>query len=152
MHKSRDAKHWIVVCDGRKALILENIGDDKFPNLSLKEALERPSAATHEQGTAPPGRTHQPVGRARSAVSQTDWHDDDEFAFLTELAGRLAEKVEKRGVRRLTLVAPPRALGMFRKARPPALGKLIDNEIGKDLVKAPIGEIERQVFAPVITR
>ena len=28
---------WIVVCDGRKALILENLGDRVFPNLHTKE-------------------------------------------------------------------------------------------------------------------
>ena len=24
---------WVVVCDGAKALVLENVGDVKFPNL-----------------------------------------------------------------------------------------------------------------------
>ena len=24
---------WVVVCDGAKALVLENVGDAKFPNL-----------------------------------------------------------------------------------------------------------------------
>ena len=27
---------WVIVCDGRKALILENAGDDKFINLRSK--------------------------------------------------------------------------------------------------------------------
>ena len=33
---------WIVVCDGRKALILENLGDRMFPNLHTKEVHEHP--------------------------------------------------------------------------------------------------------------
>ena len=33
---------WIVVCDGRKALILENLGDRVFPNLHTKEVHEHP--------------------------------------------------------------------------------------------------------------
>jgi len=28
---------WVVVCDGRKALILANQGDEKFPNLRRRE-------------------------------------------------------------------------------------------------------------------
>ncbi len=31
---------WIVVCDGRKALILENLGDRMFPNLRTREVHE----------------------------------------------------------------------------------------------------------------
>ena len=32
---------WIVVCDGRKALILENLGDRMFPNLRTRGARAR---------------------------------------------------------------------------------------------------------------
>ena len=31
---------WVVVCDGAKALILENAGDAKFPNLKTREVYE----------------------------------------------------------------------------------------------------------------
>ena len=37
---------WIVVCDGRKALILENLGDRMFPNLHTKEVHEHPDPST----------------------------------------------------------------------------------------------------------
>jgi protein required for attachment to host cells len=33
-----DKGDWLVVCDGRKALILENRGDEMFPNLHTREA------------------------------------------------------------------------------------------------------------------
>ena len=32
---------WVVVCDGRKALVLENVGDHKFLNLKTKEVYEQ---------------------------------------------------------------------------------------------------------------
>ena len=32
---------WVVVCDGAKALILENAGDTKFPNLKTIKVLEQ---------------------------------------------------------------------------------------------------------------
>ena len=48
---------WVVVCDGAKALILENAGDTKFPNLKTREVLEHKAAATHELGTDKPSNT-----------------------------------------------------------------------------------------------
>ena len=108
--------NWIVVCDGRKALILENVGDLKFPNLRLREAYDEPNPATHEQGAAPPGRTHQSMGHRRGAVAQTDWHDEAEHAFLRLLAARLDHAITSHEVHKLTIIAAPRALGMIRKA------------------------------------
>lgn len=37
---------WVVVCDGRKALILENIGDERFPNLHSREIREHTETRT----------------------------------------------------------------------------------------------------------
>ena len=45
---------WIVVCDGRKALILENLGDRMFPNLHTREVHEQPDLSTHAQGSDAP--------------------------------------------------------------------------------------------------
>ena len=38
---------WVVVCDGKKALVLENVGDEKFLNLKTREAREQPDRKTH---------------------------------------------------------------------------------------------------------
>ena len=48
---------WVVVCDGRKALVLENAGDDKFLNLKTREVFDHPDPKTHELGTDAPGRS-----------------------------------------------------------------------------------------------
>ena len=80
---------WVVVCDGAKALILENAGDTKFPNLKTIKVLEQKDLPTHALGTDAPGRTFNSVGNARSAVEQTDWHDQSERAFLVHLAQHL---------------------------------------------------------------
>ena len=83
------AGEWVVVCDGAKALILENAGDATFPNLKTREVYEQDVARTREQGTDAPGRSVNSVGSSRSAMEQTDWHDQAEQRFLIELAGRL---------------------------------------------------------------
>ena len=110
---------WVVVCDGRKALILENVGDHAFPVLHTKEVREHPDLSTSEQGSDGPGRVHQSMGRARSAIEQTDWHDRTERAFLTALASRLHAGLTKGETRALIVVASPRALGVIREVYSP---------------------------------
>ena len=40
-HVKIEQGEWVVVCDGSKALFLENAGDSKFPNLKTREVLEQ---------------------------------------------------------------------------------------------------------------
>ena len=138
---------WIVVCDGRKALILENVGDRMFPNLHTKEVYEHPDASTAAQGSSPPGSVHQSMGGSRSSIEQTDWHDESERAFLKTLAERLNLAVTTGETTGLTMVASPRALGMIRADYSPAVRKAIHGELHKDLVKMPVHEIEKQLLA-----
>ncbi|HMM90673.1 host attachment protein [Bradyrhizobium sp.] len=138
---------WIVVCDGRKALILENRGDDLFPNLRTREVHEHSDRSTHEQGSDAPGRVHQSTGGARSAVEQTDWHDEAERLFLKTLADRLDTAVTTGETSALTMVASPRALGMIRTEYSAAVQKALHGEVAKDLVKLPVYEIEKQLRA-----
>lgn len=141
-----DKGDWLVVCDGRKALILENVGDEMFPNLHTKEVHEQPNPPTRVQGTDGPGRVHGSVGGARSSVEQTDWHDEAERAFLKALAGRLDTAVTSGETTALTMVASPRALGMIRADYSDAVRKALQGEVGKDLVKMPVYEIEKQLL------
>jgi protein required for attachment to host cells len=138
---------WVVVCDGAKALVLENVGDAKFPNLKKREVFEQKDLATHEVGSERPGRTHSSVGPGRSAVTQTDWHDQSEQVFLVDLAKRLDAALTAGKVKSLILVAPPRALGMIREAYSHSLRAAIRSEIDKDLVKMPVHEIEKHLTA-----
>lgn len=138
---------WVVVCDGRKALILKNAGDEMFPNLQTKEVYEQKNPDTHEQGTDAPGRSINSVGRARSAMEQTDWHEEQEKAFLIDIAGRLDAALSAAETRSIVIVAPPRALGILRQAYSPQLKQAVSEEIDKDLVKMPVHEIERHLVA-----
>ena len=136
---------WVVVCDGAKALVLENVGDNKFPNLKTVEVLEHKDLPTREMGTDAPGRAHGAKGQARSAMEQTDWHDQAEQAFLDNLAGYLARAVEAHQAQSIVMVASPRALGMIRPAYTHGLKAAVRAEIPKDLVKLPVYEIEKHL-------
>jgi protein required for attachment to host cells len=137
----------IVVCDGRKALILENIGDRMFPNLRTREVYEHPNPPTSAQGTDSPGSMQPSMGSGRSSVEQTDWHDEAERAFLKTLAERLNVAVTTGETTALTVVASPRALGMIRSDYSAAVRKALQGELGKDLVKMPVHEIEKQLLS-----
>lgn len=138
---------WIVVCDGRKALILENLGDRMFPNLHTKEVHEHPDLSTSAQGSDVPGRVHKSMSSARSSVGQTDWHDESERVFLKALADRLDVAVTSGETTGLTMVASPRALGMIRSDYSAAVRKALHGEVDKDLVRMPVHEIEKQLLA-----
>lgn len=137
---------WIVVCDGRKALILENYGDETYPNLRAKEQYQHANAPTHLRGSSPPGRSYQSFGRRRSAVAQIDLHDESERSFLRGLAKRMDHALQSHETSKLTIVAPPRALGMLRDVYTPTVRSAVRREIAKDAVKAPLSVIERMVF------
>ena len=136
---------WVVVCDGAKALVLENDGDIRVPNLKTVKVFEQKDLATHMIGTDAPGRTFNSVGSARSAVEQTDFHDLAERAFLTQLAQHLEEAVASGKTKSLIIVAPPRALGMIRPAYSHAVKSAVRIEVDKDLVKMPVHEIEKRL-------
>src|SRR4030081_2073577 len=84
---------WVIVCDGKKALILENVGDEKIPNLTTREVQEHADPKTSELGTDAPGRSFSSVGSGRSAVEQTDWHKPCMYRLTPKLAIHLQAAV-----------------------------------------------------------
>jgi len=138
---------WVVVCDGAKSLILENAGDAMAPNLKTKEVHAQPDAKTSEQGTDAPGRSISSADGRRSAVEQTDWHDQAEQKFLIDLAKRLNVAVAGGETKSLIIVAPPRALGVLRQHYSAGVRKSVRAEIDKDYVRMPVHEIEKHLAA-----
>jgi protein required for attachment to host cells len=142
-----DAGDWVVVCDGAKALILENAGDEVFPNLKTKEVHTKPNAATREPNTAAVPRALQTDGGGRSGVIQTGDRDDGERSFLVDLMGRLDAALGAGDAKAFVVVAPPKALGIIRDAYSPALKQAIRAEVDKDYVNLPVHEIEKHLAA-----
>jgi len=136
---------WVIVCDGKKALILENAGDEKFLNLKTKEVQEHADPKTSDLGTDEPGRSFSSVGSGRSAVEQTDWHRREEERFLQKLVSQFDHSVKVGEVKSLVIVAPPRALGVLRQAYSHILRAAVHAEIDKDLVRLPVHEIEKHL-------
>ncbi|MGH6771849.1 MAG: host attachment protein [Xanthobacteraceae bacterium] len=138
---------WVVVCDGAKALVLENAGDAKFLNLKTRQVFEHEAAKTREQGTDAPGRAVNSVDGRRSAMEQTDWHEQEEQRFLRKLAGHLEAAINGGQAKSLVIVAPPRALGVLRRAYSQTVRNALSAEVDKDFVKLPVHEIEKHLAA-----
>jgi protein required for attachment to host cells len=136
---------WVVVCDGAKALLLENTGNLISPKLRTVEALEQKVPATHDIGADAPGRSHSSVGHGRSAVEQTDWHDQAEQAFIVRLAEYLDTVLAAGKTKSFIIVAPPRALSVLRSAYSHALKAAVRAEVDRDLLKLPVDQIAKHL-------
>src|ERR1700754_3102942 len=97
---------WVIVCDGKKALVLENVGDEKFLNLKTREVFSHAAPKTSELGTDAPGRSFSSVGHGRSAIEQADWHTQEEERFLRKLAGHLDAEVKAGRAKSMVIIAP----------------------------------------------
>ena len=142
-----DSGEWVVVADGARALILENVGDRKFPDLRTKEVFRQPDAKSRELGTDRPGRAFSSIDGSRSAMDETDWHKQEEDRFLTQLADHLDKAVQNGSTSSLILVAPPRALGVLRRQLSRRVQQALRAEVEKDYVKMPVDEIARHLAA-----
>ncbi len=134
----------VFVGDGRKALFLRNEGDEKFPNLKTEVVFEEENPPAHAQGSDRPGRVNKGSGR-RSAVEISDWHELEESRFVRQVAAAAERLVRAEHSTSLIVVAPPRALAELRSAFHDDVKRRIIGELGKDLTKHPVGEIEKHL-------
>jgi len=135
----------VVVADGARALLLADTGIAPEPKLTVVEAFSEPHASTTAQGTERPGRVHESNGPARSAVEAPDFHTAAEVAFLKRVAGRIEEVTGTADVKRILLVAPPKALGTLRDALGPRAAARLEGALAKDLAGLPVDEIGRHI-------
>lgn len=133
---------WVVVCDGRKAMLLENEGDEMLAKLKAREVHEQKEEPSRDLGTDKPGRVQDMGIGARSAIEPTDYHDQMETAFLTRLSAQLDALVKSGQAHHFVIVAPPRALGVLRKSYSAALRQAIRAEVDHDLIHLTVREIE----------
>lgn len=137
---------WLAVCDGTKALLLENQGDHVYPKLETREIMRASNPLTHEQGSAKPGRAFSAVDGRRAAVEETDYHLQAERKFIRDFADLMEQKVSERSVPSVVLIAPARALGLLRDCIGPATRSILAGSLTRDYVRQPLYEIERHLM------
>lgn len=137
----------VLIGDGRKALFLRNAGDEKYPDLRAERVFAEENPPTHEQGTDRPGVGFAAGGsHRRGSVEQTDWHHIEEHRFAERVAKALEEVVRSRKVPAILIAAPPKTLADLRRAFHADVKAKIVSEVGKDLTKHPVSEIETHLF------
>jgi protein required for attachment to host cells len=132
---------WVVVADGGRALIMRNDGDAEAPQLTVLRKHSEHVPRTREQGSDKPGRTNASVGVNRSAMEQTDWHQQAEDNLMREVAEGLLADLRRQEFSSLILAAAPVALGTLRRAMSDEVKSKIVAEVDKDLTKMPVPEI-----------
>jgi protein required for attachment to host cells len=140
---NQQANGLVLVCDGKKALFLENTGSDFEPHLETRQVEEHADPRSRDINSDAPGRAFSSVGQRRGAVDDGDPHELAEERFLKSMAERVEKFAANNQFRDVVLVAPPRALGILRSALSSAAKKKLKREIEKDLVKMPVPEIEQ---------
>lgn len=132
----------VLVADGRKSLFLRNEGDDEFLNLVVDDQRAHTDLKDRELKSDAPGRSFSSVGARRSAVEETDYHQQEEDRFAADTAALLAKRAQANGFEQLIIVAPPRTLGELRQHYDKAVEAKIVAEVDKDLVNHPIDKLE----------
>jgi len=136
---------FVLVCDGRKAILLENEGDHVYPKLTTRMATEHRDLPSHEIGTDVPGRTFSGKQGRHSAIEPADLQAIVEERFLRDVVAGVRRDVFEGKIAKLILVAPPRALAVLRKELSPAAQAVVSAELAKDLVRLPVHEIEEHL-------
>lgn len=134
---------WVLIGDGKKALLLHNEGDADLLNLRRLSVRTQESAPTAEQGSDRPGRSFSSTTPGRSSYETTDWHELDETQFAVRVADEINRAAHAHQFKRLIVVAPPKILGELRREFSGEAQKKIAAEINKDLTKHSLSEIEK---------
>ena len=133
---------WVVVADGTKFLIFENVTDAQDPNLSVLRKREEENPPDREQKTDRPGRGHDNGPGHKSALAETDFHDQQKARFAVELAALLYRHAHAGTYEKLVVVASPGVLGTLRDNFHKEVVDRIVAEIPKTLTNHPVDEIE----------
>ncbi|GGA53159.1 host attachment family protein [Pelagibacterium lentulum] len=142
-----DAKVWVLVADGEKALFFENKGTRKNPVFEVVRELEQDNPPTRDQGTSAPGRMYDSGQNQKSAMEQTDWHRLAEERFAKDAAALLYKYAHNNRFKQIVLCAAPRVLGELRKELHSEVMDKVIGEVPKNLTNHPIDQIERILSA-----
>jgi protein required for attachment to host cells len=138
---------FVLVADGRKSLFFRNEGDGAFPNLIVERKDGHADPKDREIKSDGPGRAFSSIGDARSAMEETDFHQQEEDRFAADTAEMLKARALNNDYEALVVVAPPRTLGELRKHYHKEVERRLVAEVPKDLVNVPVAEIEKVLQA-----
>jgi len=131
----------VLVTDGGRAIVFRNAGQVGKPDLRQFKVYAQDTPPSRELGTDRPATVNESVGARRSASEQTDYHQQAEDRFVQEIAADMEADLKAGEFAELIVVAPPVALGVYRKAASQKLQQATLMEINKDLTKHAAADV-----------
>jgi protein required for attachment to host cells len=125
----------VLVTDGGRATVFRNAGDAGKPDLQPVRSYHQDNPPNREQASDKPSRVMESVGYGRSTAEQPDYHQMTEDRFVKGIAADMAKELAAGAFSEIIVVAPPVAMGVWRKAATLPLAKATLKEITKDLTK-----------------
>lgn len=132
---------WVIIADGEKALVMENITDAQDPNLVIVSVEENDTPATGPSDRA--GRRSDPGPNQKSSVEEPSWKSHAKSLFVQDVANLLNKKGLKGAYKRLVLVASPHVLGLLRRRLHSEVLAKVVAEIDKTLTNHPLNKVEK---------
>lgn len=132
----------VVVADGKKTLFLRNQGDSGMIDLRTEAHDFQQDLKDREIKSDAPGVQAQRFGDARPAMGETDFHQQGEDRWVKDVAGELNRRALRNDFSVLAIIAPPKALGVLRKALHKEVERRIVLVVNKEMTDRPIPDIE----------
>jgi protein required for attachment to host cells len=132
---------WVVVADGAKALICENIGTPRAPRLRVHDRKTQDLPREREMGSDRPGRMPDPGPGQRSAMEAVDHHRLAKERFAAELAERVNALMARQPEGRLVVLAPPQILPVLREGLDAAATGRLVAALPRTLTHLPLSEL-----------
>ncbi len=139
-------KAWVVVADGGRASIYENIGEIGEVHLKLLRAVDQHNAHKRDQGHDHTIQAAGGQGHLKAAQEPKDPHAAEKHNFLQFLIDGLLYDVQSGQCNELVLIAAPAALGDLRQHMPAALSAKIVKEINKDYTQMAANELSKALM------
>jgi protein required for attachment to host cells len=137
----------VLVVDGRKMLFFRNQGDENQIDLRTEAHDEREDAYNRDIKTDAQGTASTSSGFGRPSMEETDFHQQDEDKWVKEAAEELKKRVLRNDFDHLCIIAPPKALGVLRKALHKEVEKRVVCTINKEMSGRPIPDIEALIVS-----
>lgn len=142
----------VLIADGARAFVFENIGDAINPRLELLTSIEAPAPPSRELGESRGGRVYASAGSNRSAMEVTDFHGMAEEAFIHKIADDFESARASGNFGDLIVVLPPKSLAHWREHQSAEISAITIAQIAKDYSKTPkaklasllVKELERE--------
>jgi len=137
----------VLVADGTKVLFLRNHGDENQIDLRTEAHDQREDRKDRELKTDAPGTAAARFSSGggdtfRPAMEETDFHQQEEDRWIKDAAEELKKRALRNDFDALAIVAPPKALGVLRKALHKEVEKRIVCTVNKEMSGRPIPDIE----------